>query len=122
VARKVIETHLWLGNVRELRNAIERVVLLEDDLVVERHHLQLHSWSSRCRGQDDLEIRLPTQGASLEEVERLVIQQALEICGGNIGQTAHFLNISRPTLRYRLKKHKLSTASGHSRHSPRKTR
>ena len=100
--RAVIEEYPWPGNVRELRNAMEQVVLLVDDPVVQPQHLKLR-WSGNT-GPGRLQIQLPPHGLDLEEVEREVILQALARCKGNVSRAARFLRISRPTLRYRIKR------------------
>jgi transcriptional regulator with PAS, ATPase and Fis domain len=105
-ARDVLLSHPWKGNVRELRNLIERVVLAEDGAVIEKKHLvgmtsfSLHETSSS-------HIQLPEHGVDLEELEKNLIKQALEITHGNKTRAAKLLNMSPPTFYYRLEKYGL---------------
>jgi DNA-binding NtrC family response regulator len=62
-------------------------------------------------GERDV-VQLPSAGpASLEEQERRLIVQALETAGGNQSQAARLLRVGRDALRYKLKKHNITTAS-----------
>lgn len=88
----------WPGNIRELDHVIERAVLLaQGDLV----------------RVSDLNLRPARDGAprleemSLEEVERFLVQKALERFAGNVSQAAEFLGLSRSGLYRRLQKHGL---------------
>lgn len=54
-----------------------------------------------------LRVSLPPSGVPLEELEREVLRQALLQCGGNVSRAARFLQISRQTLIYRIKKYEL---------------
>lgn len=125
-ARAFIARCRWPGNVRELRNQIERIVLLENDDVVRAEHFirsdhadddPVETTGVRVRTQASggatagLSVSLPPSGVPLEQLEREVIRQALEDCGGNVSRTARYLSITRQTLMYRIKKHKLSGAA-----------
>ena len=85
----------WPGNIRELQHTIEKVVILNDSNVLK---------------PEDLYLRLNNQvsGTSpfttLEEMERNMIQQALEKNNGNFTAAAEQLGITRQTLYNRLKK------------------
>jgi two-component system, NtrC family, response regulator AtoC len=102
----VVESYAWPGNVRELRNTLERVVLLEDDPLVRPEHLHLQG-RTRAPRVSPMELRLPPDGFSLDELERRVIDHAMRVCQGNVSRAARYLRISRQTLRYRLKSTKL---------------
>ena len=107
-AEQLLVNHSWPGNIRELRNSIERVVLLEnDDMIVGRH---LHFLAPDRIKPDALQpekcsIVLPDGGISLDEIEKDVILQAFEKCGANKSKTARFLQLPRHVLLYRLKKY-----------------
>ena len=49
-------------------------------------------------------FRLPPEGVNLEEVERQLLVQALERCGGNQTHAGHLLSINRDQVRYRIEK------------------
>lgn len=102
-AERVLRSYAWPGNIRELRNVMERVALSQQGSVVEVGHLAfLQPTPSSAESSDS--FRLPPQGADLEDIERQLIQQALEMADGNKTQAARLLNLSPPTLYYRLEK------------------
>jgi two-component system, NtrC family, response regulator AtoC len=111
-AKAWIRRYPWPGNVRELRNRVERIILLENDDELRAEHFghgpAKGSGTFRIgSGGPGLQVELPPQGVPLEELERAVIREALDQCGGNVSRTARFLSISRQTLIYRMKKHEL---------------
>ena len=100
----VVERHSWPGNIRELRNTIERAMLLSsgdwidtDDVVLTR------------AATVTTEFRLPAEGVNLDEVERQLLVQALERTRGNQTQAGQLLGINRDQVRYRIEKFKLHT-------------
>ncbi len=104
----------WPGNVRELRNVIERSVLLAESETLPVEWLQLPSGppaaGSATTSESGEELRVPLDGSvSLDGIERLVIQQALERSDHNVAAAARALGITRQTLRYRLAKHELAS-------------
>jgi two-component system, NtrC family, response regulator AtoC len=88
------------GNVRELRNIIERVLILEEGDTITMDYLNNDLTTSTLNA----EFKLPPQGISLSEVEASFVRQALEKSGGHQSKAAELLGISRDQLRYRLKK------------------
>jgi two-component system response regulator AtoC len=111
-AQAWILSHPWPGNVRELRNRIERILLLEGDDVVRAEHFGPGPLAPPAvhvhPAADGLRVTLPPGGVSLEELERVVLREALLRCDGNVSRAARFLSISRQTLIYRIKKHRLA--------------
>lgn len=103
-AIELIVNYDWPGNIRELRNVVERAMILEEKEFLEAEDLpeEIRSPDSVTVAQNDL--LLPHEGISLEEVERSFLQQALNRSQGNQSAAARLLGISRDTLRYRLKK------------------
>ena len=107
-AEQLLLNHSWPGNIRELRNSIERVVLLEnDDMIVGRHlhFLDPDRVEPDALQQEKFSIVLPDGGIGLEEIEKEVILQAFEKCGANKSKTARFLQLPRHVLLYRFKKY-----------------
>ena len=105
-ARSMMARYDWPGNVRELRNAIDRAVMLTPSARVHSHHLGLEEMSyeeEAPEGRSD-RVRLPDDGLRLEDVEKDLIEQAMERTGGNVSKAARLLGLSRDTLRYRLAK------------------
>jgi len=102
--QRIFKSYNWIGNVRELRNVIERASILEDGEIVTTAHLpadllQKSGAASSVRG-----MVLPAAGVSLEEVEFELARQAVERTAGNLTQAAKLLDISRDQLRYKLRK------------------
>ncbi|MEP7214000.1 MAG: sigma-54 dependent transcriptional regulator [Acidobacteriota bacterium] len=103
---RIFKAYGWSGNVRELRNVIERASILEDGDMVSAFHLPADMLPSSPAARDSSHpcILLPPEGIPLETVEIELARQALERCGGNLTQAAKLLDISRDQLRYKLKK------------------
>ena len=101
-ALRAMESYSWPGNARELRNVLERILLLEDSEVIAVDHLPppIHGAGAR-----DKVVVLPPTGLDLEELERELICQALDRARGNKTNAARLLGLSRDTLRYRLEKY-----------------
>jgi len=94
----------WPGNVRQLENAIERVVLLSRSAEIALRDLPDFLQASR-NPVEALPVTLPEEGMSLGSVERQLILQALEKFHGNQTRAAKYLGMSRRTLAYRLEKY-----------------
>ncbi len=103
-AMKLLEQYQWPGNIRELRNAIERAMLLMD-----RDWLEPDDFTTLTRSVAATQFKLPPEGLNLEEVERQLLVQALERAGGNQTQAAQLLGINRDQVRYRIEKFGLQT-------------
>jgi two-component system response regulator AtoC len=104
-AAKVLEQYQWPGNIRELRNAIERAMLLMDG-----EWLEPEDFSGLTRSVTAAQFKLPPEGLNLEEVERQLLVQALERAGGNQTRAAELLGINRDQVRYRVEKFGLQIA------------
>jgi DNA-binding NtrC family response regulator len=111
-ARAWLDSHDWPGNIRELRNATERAVLLATGSTIEREHLTIDE-PKRPPGR----FRSPTTPppgsitgadmpsqvrATVAELEKQRIIEALDKCAGNQTRAAEQLGISRRTLINRL--------------------
>ncbi|MEN8251518.1 MAG: sigma 54-interacting transcriptional regulator, partial [Bacteroidota bacterium] len=107
--KKLLDHCYWPGNVRELRNVIERAVILETGNELQASSLpgELNRQARVSPTHSGYLIEFPEEGISLEELEKQVIQQALEMAGFNQTKASQLLDISRDTLRYKKKKHKL---------------
>ena len=98
-ALAVLEQYRWPGNIRELRNAIERAMLLTD-----RDQLRPDDFATLSRTAVAATFRLPAEGVSLDDVERQLVVQALERAKGNQTHAGHLLGINRDQVRYRIEK------------------
>ena len=106
-----LRSHNWPGNVRELRNVVERCVLLSEDEVFPAHWLQLQAEGVAPpldRSARENGLWLPLDGSvSLDDMERYIIQIALERANCNVTAAARLLGTTRQTLRYRVQKYNL---------------
>jgi len=103
--------HEWPGNIRELRNACERAVLLATGSMIERQHFVIEE-SQRPPGRyraptipppGQMSADMPSQvRATIAELEKQRILEALDKCAGNQTRAAELLGISRRTLINRL--------------------
>lgn len=99
---KLLE-YAWPGNVREIRNVIERAVLLCRGDTIGPNDLVLGGGEQPLRGADGL-FALPPDGIDLRELENSLIRQALERTSNNQTKAAKLLNLTRDAFRYRLEK------------------
>jgi two-component system response regulator AtoC len=104
-AERVLVQYEWPGNIRELRNVIERAMILEDTAELLPAHLspEIARLAAPLAAPAAV-FRLPDTGVVLDEVEREFVRQALELTGGNQTRSARLLGLTRDELRYRLKK------------------
>lgn len=98
------QRYSWPGNIRELENIIERLVVLSRDEEITLEDLP--EYLRREKSDTDADsLELHPDGISLDAVERDLIQRAMEKFHWNQSQAARYLDISRKTLIYRLEKH-----------------
>jgi DNA-binding NtrC family response regulator len=105
-AEELLVAYRWPGNIRELRNVIERIVVLENGEIVRPEHLpaEIAHFRERSATKPGPGMMIPDTGLSLEEVERNLIVQALEKAGQNKAAAAKLLGITYDSLRYQVKK------------------
>ena len=105
MAQKFLEEYSWPGNVRELRNIIERAIILEGENILTLEHLPPDVVSRAGEtGGSPLNFQIPAEGIDIEDVERELIRQSLEIAEGNQSRAAKLLNLGIDAFRYRMKK------------------
>jgi two-component system response regulator AtoC len=103
----------WPGNARQLRNVLERIMVMNESTTIMVDHLpdDVRHPEKHPLGQGgdvpDGTIILPEDGIKLEDVEKELIRQALERTGNNVTRAGALLGLHRDTLRYRAKKHGL---------------
>ncbi len=99
----------WPGNVREMRNMVERAMILskKDYLTLADFHQDLHGEEDEVPAPP-ADYQLPKGGINLEEHEKGLIKQALDQARGNQSRAANLLGISRNQLIYRLKKFEIN--------------
>jgi two-component system, NtrC family, response regulator AtoC len=107
-AERLLMAHDWQGNVRELRNAIERAMILEETTHITAASLPLAiSHLGGRQAVAPMAPVIPDEGMSLEDSERALLGRALGKTQGNQTQAARLLKITRDTLRYKMKKFNL---------------
>jgi len=99
----VLSNYLFPGNVRELENLIERMVVLSDEKSLTLQDMSEYI-SKPLQVFGNVKFELPGGNISLDEVERDIIRYALVTHNGNQSQTARYLGITRSALIYRMQK------------------
>ena len=107
--RQRLISYRWPGNVRQLENVLERLLVLSSTDLISEEDLP-EELAPATENRTVLWPDLPEDGISLEAIERELISRALERFGGNQTQAARYLDISRRTLIYRLEKHGLTSS------------
>jgi len=124
--RKLLMKYDWPGNVRELKNAVERAMILEEadqlnpeflPFAVAQQQSPYTAFESSsgasggngtavqlANGRTLPKLEIPSGGTSLEEVERALVEMAMNKANSNQTHAARLLDISRDALRYKLKK------------------
>ena len=107
-AMQVCQRFPWPGNVRQLRNAVERMVITSRATVVD-----IAALPDYLREFDNSLVTFTVRpGTPLAEVEKLLIRQTLTHVTNNRAEAANVLGISRRALQYKLKRYGLLDATG----------
>jgi two-component system response regulator AtoC len=104
-AMAILQSYAWPGNVREVRNVLERALLLGSGGQIDvadlppdlRPRLEAEADGRRL-------LRLPPEGIDFEALERDLVLQAIEYAGGNQTRAGQYLGMNRDQIRYRVKK------------------
>ncbi len=137
-AVEMMAQYSWPGNIRELKNAIQRAMILEDGPLLRAASLPFGpesdistatafptepapeseaAWEAQPNGRSLPRLRIPRGGTSLEGVEKQLVAEALRQCDGNQSQAARLLDTSRDTIRYAMKKYHLGDQGQSGDHS-----
>ena len=103
-AMEQLQLQPWMGNVRELENAVERAMVVAQE--------------PELREQDFIfKVQTPVtpSGKTLDDIERAHILRVLEDCGGNQSRAAEVLDIDRVTLHHKLKRYGWTRSAAGSR-------
>jgi DNA-binding NtrC family response regulator len=113
-AHALLAAYSWPGNIRELKNSIERICIMQAGPVLLPEHLPQEVIQA-----GRIKVQKPDYGAGLdlgleqavEHFERELISEALKKSGNNVLQAALLLQIPRGTLRYKMSKYALGEGS-----------
>jgi DNA-binding NtrC family response regulator len=123
-ALQLMARYSWPGNVRELKNALERAMILGSGEWIDERDLPAEvrgGFAAATAGEalgprgatgERRPIQLPAEGIDFEQLERDLVQQALERAGGNQTQAARLLRMTRDQIRYRIEKFGLQVGGG----------
>lgn len=139
-AEALMMDYAWPGNVRELKNVIQRAIILEDTNRIRPNYLPFYSasallgpaeafpeaaaraaaggdnkpiaWHRGDNGRFLPELEIPAGGTSMEGIERVLVERALQQARGNQSRAARLLDISRDTMRYKMKRFGFETSAG----------
>jgi transcriptional regulator with PAS, ATPase and Fis domain len=101
-ALRLLQQHAWPGNIRELRNVVERAVALCTTTVLAREHIVLDDGPPSPQGAPPGDLR-----SDVNEYEKARILDALDRAGGNQIKAAQLIGITRRALIGRLEAHHL---------------
>ncbi len=101
-ALEQLRRHLWPGNIRELRNVIERAFVTVGGGTIGPQHLSVGEQAESGEGELSNGIVLPF-GVTIAEAERIVILETLKRTGNNKAETARRLGLDVKTVRNKLK-------------------
>lgn len=98
-ALRLLKNYTWKGNIRELRNVIERAVILGDNIILPQH------LPYEVQNQN----MAPTNNLSLSSVEQNHIEKVLQHTKGNKTKAAEYLGIGLTTLYRKLEEYRITT-------------
>lgn len=102
-AMRLLRLYAWPGNIRQLRNLLERLVVTVREDMIQPYHLPEEVQVSR----EDIRTMVVTLGTSLEEIEREVIRRTLLEVTNHRERAAKLLGISLRALQYKIKEYKI---------------
>lgn len=102
----ILVNYNWPGNVQELRNVVERFILLNDENIIKSNHLPNNITNHYFFSNND--IRKQNEISLQEKEELLMIKDALHETYGNKSAAANLLGISRGTLYNKIKEYGLN--------------
>ncbi len=108
-AVRALKRHTWPGNIRELQNTMERAVLMSEERYVRLEDLHLVGERVGDDGEGSINLRLPPNGISLEDLERQAILEALRINSWVQKDAARFLGISSRVMNYKVSKYEIKS-------------
>jgi DNA-binding NtrC family response regulator len=108
-AIQFLKNHEWPGNVREVRNLMERAVLFADQSLIDFDAICLDG--QKAYPDHSFVVNISTNGPGMDEINRMIIAKALDMSNGNQVKAAKLIGLSRSSLRYRIKKYNIQAKS-----------
>lgn len=106
----VLRLHDWPGNIRELKNVIQRAIVLSDGPEVNATHLSIfdrHREDLHRENERKQAIHIPNTGMTMAEIEADALRITLGLTRGNRSAAARILGLSRPTIHRKIKEYGL---------------
>jgi transcriptional regulator with PAS, ATPase and Fis domain len=111
---EILEDYDWLGNVRELENMMQRLVVMVNSPVITLEHLPQQLLHSSATGQEA--ILIPEEGVDFDEelkrIEMAYLNAALRRTGGKKSAAAALLQIDGQRMKYLCRKHRIEQREG----------
>ncbi len=110
----ILNLHNWPGNIREMKNVVQRAIVLSDGPEIDAEHLSIFEREWNAGGKDDdpgQSIRIPDTGMTLAEIEAEALRITLKLTGGNRSAAARILGISRPTIHRKIREYGLEAGT-----------
>ena len=106
---KRLEKHDWPGNIRELKNTIERAMILSTMSVIDFDDMPMDILDDNGKLDSDDEhiLNLSRNGIHIEKMEEDLVRQALKLANGNQTRAGRYLGLNRDQIRYRIDKFKI---------------
>ncbi|MEG2245810.1 MAG: sigma-54 dependent transcriptional regulator PrdR [Peptostreptococcaceae bacterium] len=102
----ILQRYTWKGNIRELKNTIENIVVLSRGDTIERDDIPVYIVESSKNNSIDEDYPLDLNKA-ISQLEVKTIKKALKMANGNKAKASKILNIPRTTLYYKIEQHKI---------------
>jgi sigma-54 specific flagellar transcriptional regulator A len=111
-AKEIVCNYAWPGNIRELQNFLERMVILYPDQVIDEHHID-DTYKQKKSSFSSAISHFPSEAAInikeyIANVEQQVIKVALEKSNGAIHAAAEYLSLGKAALLEKMKKYNLT--------------
>ena len=100
-AMNILQRYSWRGNIRELRNTVENIVVLSRGSIIEKDDIPMYIVESSKENDSDSDYPLDLNKA-ISKLEIKTIKKALDMAGGNKAKASKILNIPRTTLYYKI--------------------
>lgn len=108
-AINILQRYKWKGNIRELKNTVENLVVLSNGSIINKEDIPQYILESRIENTIDEEYPLDLNKA-ISQLEINTIKKALDISNGNKSKAAKVLNIPRATLYYKIEQYKIDVS------------